>query len=497
MTNEIFLYNSLSKNKEKIEVGKTIKWYACGPTIYNNSHLGHARTFLTFDIVRRVLTHYGHNIIYVMNLTDIDDKIINKVNYLHSEDKEKSYKQRYFEFTQQMEQDFWRDIDSLNILRPTVVTRVTEYIPKMIKYIEKILENGHAYVSNGSVYFDSTKVDKYPFIIPNSDKFTKNEFVSEKRNLHDFVLWKAEKENDKNIAYDSPWGMGRVGWHLECSVMASDILGKDIDIHSGGIDLIFPHHQNEILQCQAFENNPNFSFAKYFLHSGHLNIKDIKMSQSLNNFILIKDFLNNSGTANELRMLFLLHHWHAPLNLDDKSVEQAKLFYEKISNFVKHLKFLIETENIISSKLDDSDLNFLEEFENFKVKNDTHLRDNINTNSVMLNFSDFISTTYVYLEKNYNISFIKDLYFYFMDILTMLGITFPVPEVSNDKLDIIKYSVDFRSEIRNVLIDNKKHVDPQIFHYLFSILDNFRSKLSISGINVEDRPGKPSKWTFK
>ncbi len=259
----IYLHNSITKQKEPLTIpkNKSISWYTCGPTIYDDSHIGHARTFLSFDIIRRVLQHYGHDITFVMNLTDIDDKIINKVN--QNLDPSKPYEVQFYSFIKQMEQNLWNDIDSLDIMRPTVVTRVTEYMDKMIEYIQKIIDNGLAYEKNGSVYFDYAAYkergfDTEPLIKIEQDDFTTCDFTTEKKNKEDFVLWKVAKPGE--ISFDSPFSKGRCGWHLECSVMASDILGKQFDIHSGGIDLLFPHHQNEIVQANAYNNDPNFKW---------------------------------------------------------------------------------------------------------------------------------------------------------------------------------------------------------------------------------------------
>ena len=258
------IYNSLTNNYTNLSdaINKEIKWYSCGPTIYDDAHLGHARTYVTFDIIRRILLNYGHNIIYQMNITDIDDKIIKKVN-------DNNYD--YYEFIKKKENDFFKDMDKLNVLNPTVITRVTEYIDKMKEYIQKIIDNGLAYQVNGSIYIDSQEMRNRNINLNHfhhnvEDDFSTSEYMLDKKNKTDFVLWKAAKPNE--ISFPSKWTIeghtyyseGRPGWHLECSVMATDILGESFDIHSGGFDLKLesPCRKNKKqgdLRCDSMKDN--------------------------------------------------------------------------------------------------------------------------------------------------------------------------------------------------------------------------------------------------
>jgi len=277
---DLLLQNSLTGKLEKFSHDKNvpIKWYTCGPTIYSDAHIGHARTFISFDVIRRVMMHFGYEIIYVMNITDIDDKIINKVKEIGD-----ANTNSYYDFIKKMENSFWNDMDKLNNLRPTVVTRVTEYIDKIKNYIQKMEDNDLIYVINGTVYIDSEKYKAKGFKWDifgraTTTEFTDCEFSSDKKNNADFSLWKAAKPGE--ITFDSKWGKGRPSWHIECSTMSKDILGSHIDIHSGGIDLIYPHHNNEIIQSISYENDEKIPI-KYFLHSGHLNINGDKMAKSV------------------------------------------------------------------------------------------------------------------------------------------------------------------------------------------------------------------------
>ena len=278
----------LTKNGDR-----TINWYMCGPTVYDAAHLGHARTYLTFDIIRRILSNYFHyDVSLCMNITDIDDKIIQRSN---------EQKKNFAEFAKFWEDSFFKDMRALNIMYPNYITRVSEYIPEIISFIEEIIKKGYAYEKNGSVYFDIEEYKKgnhlYAKLVPqdknqNLDELQETEGAlskdntQEKKNKGDFALWKTSKKDEP--FWDSPWGKGRPGWHIECSVMSSSIFGDSLDIHSGGIDLKFPHHDNEIAQTEAHDDSKQW--INYFLHTGHLKIEGLKMSKSLKNFKKITDF---------------------------------------------------------------------------------------------------------------------------------------------------------------------------------------------------------------
>ncbi|XP_078186860.1 putative cysteine--tRNA ligase, mitochondrial isoform X3 [Callithrix jacchus] len=276
------VYNSLTGRKEPLIVAhaEAASWYSCGPTVYDHAHLGHACSYVRFDIIRRILTKvFGCNIVMVMGITDVDDKIIKRANEMNISPA--SLASLY-------EEDFKQDMAALKVLPPTVYLRVTENIPQIVSFIEGIIARGHAYsTAKGNVYFDlKSRGDKYGKLVSVAPGPAGEPADSDKRHPSDFALWKAAKPQE--VFWASPWGPGRPGWHIECSAIASMVFGSQLDIHSGGIDLAFPHHENEIAQCEVFHQCEQWG--NYFLHSGHLHMKgkEEKMSKSLKNYVTIK-----------------------------------------------------------------------------------------------------------------------------------------------------------------------------------------------------------------
>ncbi|KAL1282302.1 hypothetical protein QQF64_001105 [Cirrhinus molitorella] len=318
-------YNSLTKQKEPLVLAqeKIATWYSCGPTVYDHAHLGHACSYVRFDILQRILSRlFEINVIHVMVITDIDDKII-----------QRSLEQNISPtvLARMYEEEFKRDMQALQVLPPAVYMRVTDNIPQIVAFIERIIGNGHAYVtSQGSVYFDTQSIGNRYGKLVNLGGIDGEVEARDKRDPRDFALWKASKPHEPY--WKSPWGQGRPGWHIECSTIASSVFGSQLDIHSGGIDLAFPHHENEIAQSEAYHQCEQWG--NYFLHSGHLHLKGSveKMSKSLKNFITIKDFLE-SYTANEFRLFCLLTRYRSAIDYSDASMNEAQSTLSTISAF--------------------------------------------------------------------------------------------------------------------------------------------------------------------
>ena len=323
---EIYLHNTLKQRKDKfIPIdANNVRMYVCGPTVYDKAHLGNAKTPVVYDVLYRLLCHvYGkEHVTYVSNITDVDDKILNK----HKETG-KSIR----EITEQTYNWYIDDMAKLNVLSPNYRPRATEYIPEMIKLVELLLKNGHAYIADKQVLFDVDSMPNYGFLSGRSMKEmvagARVEIADYKKNPADFILWKPSDADQPG--WDSPWGYGRPGWHLECSAMSSKLLGNDFDIHGGGSDLIFPHHENECAQsCCAY---PGTHFAHYWVHTGMLMINGVKMSKSLGNFYTVDEILAKYP-AEALRLLFLTTHYHQPFNFTFEGLEQAKNILDKFYN---------------------------------------------------------------------------------------------------------------------------------------------------------------------
>ena len=349
---EIYLHNTLKQRKDKfIPIdANNVRMYVCGPTVYDKAHLGNAKTPVVYDVLYRLLCHvYGkEHVTYVSNITDVDDKILNK----HKETG-KSIR----EITEQTYSWYIDDMKKLNVLSPNYRPRATEYIPEMIKLVELLLKNGHAYIADKQVLFDVDSMPNYGFLSGRAMKEmvagARVEIADYKKNPADFILWKPSDADQPG--WDSPWGYGRPGWHLECSAMSSKLLGNDFDIHGGGSDLIFPHHENECAQsCCAY---PGTHFAHYWVHTGMLMINGVKMSKSLCNFYTVDEILAKYP-AEALRLLFLTTHYHQPFNFTFEGLEQAKNILDKFYNaLLKNADISAEktepSEKLIAALCDD------------------------------------------------------------------------------------------------------------------------------------------------
>ncbi|MDD5635262.1 MAG: cysteine--tRNA ligase [Atribacterota bacterium] len=324
------IYNTLSGTKEEfIPLRKGhVGIYVCGPTVYDFFHIGNARPFLIFEVLRRYLKFKKYNVKYVSNFTDIDDKVIKKANELGM---------KFSEVAEKYIQEYFQDADCLNIGRADIYPRATEHISDIIDFVKKLEEKGFAYSVDGDVFFDVNRFEEYGKLSKqNLEEIRAGERIQvddRKRNPYDFVLWKKAKENEPS--WDSPWGKGRPGWHIECSVMSTKYLGESFDIHAGGADLIFPHHENEIAQSEALSGK---IFAKYWLHNGYLKIDNKKMSKSLGNILKIRE-LCEKYDGSVIRHFLLSAHYRSPLNFSEEQVEQSKNSMDTLINIIYNLEF--------------------------------------------------------------------------------------------------------------------------------------------------------------
>ncbi len=322
------IYNTLSKQKEEFipQNPPKVTMYVCGPTVYDYFHIGNARSFIMADITRRYLEYKGYDVKYVMNITDVDDKIIKKSNEQHVESSE---------VADQYSDAFLEDIQKLKIKPADVFPKATEHIEDIVHLIERIEKKGNAYNVEGNVFYDVSKFNGYGKLsskkIEDLESGARVEINESKRNPLDFSLWKKAKEGEP--FWESPWGKGRPGWHIECSAMSTKHLGESIDIHAGGNDLIFPHHENEIAQSEAATGK---AFVKYWIHFGFLNIQNQKMSKSLGNFFTTREILKKYS-AETIRLLFSQTHYAGPLNFSEELIISAQKGLEKINNLAERI----------------------------------------------------------------------------------------------------------------------------------------------------------------
>lgn len=321
------VYNTLGRKKETFTPLKegAVRMYVCGVTVYDEPHLGHARAYVVFDIIRRYLEYRGYKVTYVQNITDVDDKIIQKAK----EEKGKGdIIQAVKEISERYIQMYFQEMDALNIKRAHYYPRATEHIPQMQEMVRKLLENGYAYEVEGEVYFQVSKFPTYGKLSGRSLEEMRAgarvEVDLRKKNPLDFALWKKAKEGEPS--WSSPWGEGRPGWHIECSAMSREYLGDSFDIHGGGEDLIFPHHENEIAQSEAYTGRP---FVKYWLHNGFVTVNGEKMSKSLGNFFTIREILQKCKPE-VVRFLLLSTHYRSPIDFSLERLEEAKRGWERL-----------------------------------------------------------------------------------------------------------------------------------------------------------------------
>ena len=320
------LYNSYTKQQEAVNLNQEdVRIYLCGPTVQSSPHLGHGRSAVVFDFFIRYLKHLNYSVLYVRNITDIDDKIIQK-----SQEKNIDYR----ELAESVWEEFVQAHENLNCLVPDIEPRATAYVPEIVQYIDQLINNGYGYITKSGVYYDVSKFDDYLKLSGRSTEEVKTgtriETEEDKKSPEDFALWKFSKEGEPS--WDSPWGVGRPGWHIECSTMINQTLGKTIDFHCGGIDLVFPHHENEIAQSKGVEKNENF--VNYWLHNGMLNLSGKKMSKSDGNVKLLNEYIDQYG-GEVVRFFFLRAHYRSPQEFSQDLLEESKKTLNNIREYTK------------------------------------------------------------------------------------------------------------------------------------------------------------------
>lgn len=361
------VYNTLTRKKEElvpITPGE-IKMYACGPTVYNYIHIGNARPLCIFDILRRYLEYRGYNVKFVQNFTDIDDKIIRRANEEHVD---------FSEISERYIKEFWTDADGLNVRHATVNPKATENIDAIIQIISTLIEKGYAYEAQGDVYFSTEKFKDYGKLshqpLEDLEAGARIMVGEVKREPMDFAVWKAAKPGEP--AWDSPWGKGRPGWHIECSAMNWRYLGDTIDIHCGGQDLIFPHHENEIAQSECFTGKP---FAHYWMHNGYINVDNVKMSKSLGNFFTVRDVAEKYGYE-PIRYLLISAQYRSPINYSTDIIEQCIAALNRLYTCRDSLDF--ELKNASDAE-HDGDKAIIDGFDKYREQFIAAMDDDLNT----------------------------------------------------------------------------------------------------------------------
>lgn len=361
------VYNTLTRKKEElvpITPGE-IKMYACGPTVYNYIHIGNARPLCIFDILRRYLEYRGYNVKFVQNFTDIDDKIIRRANEEHVD---------FSEISERYIKEFWTDADGLNVRHATINPKATETIDAIIQIISTLIEKGYAYEAQGDVYFSTEKFKDYGKLshqpLEDLEAGARIMVGEVKREPMDFAVWKAAKPGEP--AWDSPWGKGRPGWHIECSAMNWRYLGDTIDIHCGGQDLIFPHHENEIAQSECFTGKP---FAHYWMHNGYINVDNVKMSKSLGNFFTVRDVAEKYGYE-PIRYLLISAQYRSPINYSTDIIEQCIAALNRLYTCRDSLDF--ELKNAADAE-HDGDKAIIDGFDKYREQFISAMDDDLNT----------------------------------------------------------------------------------------------------------------------
>nr|CBX30475.1 Cysteinyl-tRNA synthetase [uncultured Desulfobacterium sp.] len=473
------IYNTIERKKvpfEPVQPGK-VSMYVCGPTVYDSCHIGHARSVIVFDVILKYLNATGLEVTYVRNFTDVDDKIINRAVQLGIESHEVA--ERYIK-------EFYEDMDALNIKRATIEPKATEHIDKIIALIEILLKKEIAYRIDGDIYYSVDKFKDYGKLsgrkLEDMEAGARVEIDERKNNPFDFALWKSQKPGEPY--WESPWGRGRPGWHIECSAMSSAYLGETFDIHGGGKDLIFPHHENEIAQSEGAFEKP---FAKYWVHNGFVNINHEKMSKSLGNFLLIKDILK-SYHPDSVRLFLLSNHYRSPIDFTDKAMEESEAALDKIYSAIQRVEEIAD----ITGK------DFINYPEGYWEKFCESMDDDFNTAKGIGYLFDSVRHINRLLDENSNSDEIK----------TIINSIYADIRKMGDVIGILSEPAEIYFNKKKTKFIETKDVDPSLIDALvkqrfearkakdWKKADRIRDKLSGIDVIIEDKP-EGSIWKFK
>lgn len=456
------VYNTMTGKKEEfIPIDdKEIKIYVCGPTVYNYFHIGNARPFVVFDTLRRYLEFTGKNVKFVQNFTDVDDKIINRAKEegLTAGEVSEKYIEEYF-----------KDAKALNVKKATVHPKVTENIDDIIAFVKTLIDKGYAYEIDGDVYYSTRKFDEYGKLsnqdIEELEAGARINIEEKKKDPMDFALWKARKE-DSEIAWESPWGMGRPGWHIECSTMAKKYLGDTIDIHAGGQDLSFPHHENEIAQSEACNGA---TFANYWMHNGYITINNEKMSKSKGNFFTVRDILNEYD-GEVIRFFLLSGHYRNPINFSDLLMEQAKAGLERITNLRDNLKYLA---GLKKGEFTAQEKEFLDSLSKYQDEFVAAMEDDLNTADAITAIFEMVTAINTYIRNDCSSAFAEEALKVLLKFSNVLGL-----------LEADSKEEEISDEIKN-LIEERQNARKE---KNFARADEIRDLLREKGITLKDTP---------
>jgi cysteinyl-tRNA synthetase len=464
----IRIYNTLTRKKEDFQTlePNLVKMYVCGVTVYNDAHVGHAMSALVFDLIRRYLEYRGYNVKHVMNYTDVDDKIINRANKLGEDPLKLS--QRYIE-------DYARDLEGLNVLPATSNPQVSRTMPLIIEFIQGLIQKEAAYAApNGDVYFSVTSDDDYGKLsgrkLDDMQAGARIEVGEAKDHPMDFALWKAAKPGE--ISWDSPWGKGRPGWHIECSAMNLAELGEQIDIHGGGNDLIFPHHENEIAQTESYTGKP---FARYWIHNGMLQLGGEKMSKSLGNIVSIKDFLKERD-ADVMRMLVLSGNYRAPLIFNEETQDAAEKSLERLKSALRPVAASVkglssEAASALATQAETTRQSFTDAMD-----------DDFNTPLALAALYELVKAINTARDNGAADEQLKPAQETLRELTGVLGLRLQEKQGSGDTDKFINLLVEVRSEVRK--------------QKLWQLSDLIRDKLKESGVVIEDsKEGTTWRWS--